>query len=93
MKNFQDKCVSILVDSQDHIFSLKVHPFSNLIVRYYVYLMSSSGSYHDSIKIWDIRKKDCLDSWEAHCDPVTSVDITNDGTMILSSSYDGIMYT
>jgi len=54
------------------------------------YGMLASGSYDETVCIWDVKTGMCLKSLPAHSDPVTAVDFSRDGTLIVSSSYDGI---
>ena len=56
-------------------------PQSNLIV---------SGSFDETVRIWDVRTGKCLRALQAHSDPVTSTHFNRDGTLIVSSSYDGL---
>lgn len=65
------------------MFCVSYNPQSNLIV---------SGSFDESVKIWDVRRGVCLKTLPAHSQPVSSVDFCFDGTLIISGSYDGLMY-
>jgi WD40 repeat protein len=49
-----------------------------------------SGSFDETVRTWDVREGRCLRELPAHSDPVTSVDFLRDGSMIASSSYDGL---
>lgn len=51
----------------------------------------ASGSFDESIKIWDVKKGVCLRTLPAHSDPVSAVHFSRDGTMIVSCSHDGQM--
>ena len=51
-----------------------------------------SGSYDETIIIWDVRTARVLHSLPAHSDPVGGVDFVRDGTLIASCSSDGFMY-
>ena len=65
------------------MFCLAVHPQHNIIV---------SGSYDESIKLWDVRcSKTCVYSIEAHADPVSSVHFSGAGNSFVSSSYDSMV--
>ena len=46
-----------------------------------------SGSWDDTIKIWDISGK-LIKSFNAHSEAVTTVDLSSDGKNIISGSYD-----
>ena len=54
--------------------------------------MIVSGSYDETIFIWDVRTARILRSLPAHSDPVGGVDFVRDGTLIVSCSSDGLMY-
>jgi WD40 repeat protein len=51
---------------------------SNLVV---------SGSFDESVRIWDVRTGKCLKTLPAHSDPVSAVHFNRDGSLIVSSSY------
>ena len=51
-----------------------------------------SGSYDETIFVWDVRTARVLRSLPAHSDPVGGVDFVRDGTLIASCSSDGLMY-
>ncbi|KAH0792751.1 WD repeat-containing protein 5-like [Histomonas meleagridis] len=48
-----------------------------------------SGSYDESIRIWETSTGKCLKMISGHSDPVSSVCFSNDSTFVLSSSWDG----
>ena len=64
------------------VFSCAFNPQSNLLV---------SGSFDETVKIWDVRSGDCVSTLPAHSDPVTGVDFNRDGTCIVSGSHDGLI--
>ncbi|KAK9480762.1 WD40-repeat-containing domain protein [Lipomyces japonicus] len=49
----------------------------------------ASGSFDESIKIWDLRRGTCLRTLPAHSDPVAGLHFSRDGTLIVSGSHDG----
>lgn len=49
-----------------------------------------SGSFDESVRIWDVRTGKCLKTLPAHSDPVSAVHFNRDGSLIVSSSYDGL---
>ena len=51
-----------------------------------------SGSYDETIFIWDVRTARVLRSLPAHSDPVGGIDFVRDGTLVASCSSDGLMY-
>lgn len=57
------------------------NPQSNLIV---------SGSFDETVRIWDVKTGRCIKTLPAHSDPVSACCFNRDGTLIASSSYDGL---
>mmetsp|Transcript_9432 Transcript_9432/g.23672 ORF Transcript_9432/g.23672 Transcript_9432/m.23672 type:complete len:257 (+) Transcript_9432:515-1285(+) len=66
----------------NHIFCVAYSRHSNLIV---------SGSFDESIRIWDARTGVCHKVIAAHTDPVSAVAFSKDNTTIVSASYDGLI--
>ncbi|XP_063863862.1 uncharacterized WD repeat-containing protein alr3466-like [Scylla paramamosain] len=75
------KCVKTLKGHSNYVFCCNFNPQSNLIV---------SGSFDESVRIWDVKTGKCLKTLPAHSDPVSAVNFNRDGTLIVSSSYDGL---
>lgn len=50
-----------------------------------------SGSFDETVKIWDVRNGTCVKTLPAHSDPVSAVAFNRDGVLITSSSYDGLI--
>ncbi|KAG0719025.1 WD repeat-containing protein 5 [Chionoecetes opilio] len=48
------------------------------------------ASFDESVRIWDVKTGKCLKTLPAHSDPVSAVNFNRDGTLIVSSSYDGL---
>mmetsp|Transcript_26346 Transcript_26346/g.39489 ORF Transcript_26346/g.39489 Transcript_26346/m.39489 type:complete len:546 (-) Transcript_26346:86-1723(-) len=74
-----------LVEFKGHsnfCFSVAFSPQGNLLV---------SGSFDETVKLWDVRSGECVATLPAHSDPVTGVDFNRDGTCIVSSSHDGLI--
>ena len=46
--------------------------------------------FDESVRIWDVKTGKCLKTLPAHSDPVTAVNFNRDGSLIVSSSYDGL---
>ncbi|CAN6679873.1 unnamed protein product [Malus baccata var. baccata] len=55
--------------------------------------MIVSGSFDETVRIWEVKTGKCLKVLPAHSDPVTAVDFNRDGSVIVSSSYDGLCRT
>jgi COMPASS component SWD3 len=50
----------------------------------------ATGSYDESVRLWDTRTGKEAKIIEAHADPVTSVQFNCDGTLLATGSYDGL---
>jgi len=48
--------------------------------------------FDESVRIWDVKTGKCLKTLPAHSDPVSAVHFNRDGSLIVSSSYDGLWY-
>ncbi|KAG8506082.1 WD repeat-containing protein 5, partial [Galemys pyrenaicus] len=77
----QGKCLKTLKGHSNYVFCCNFNPQSNLIV---------SGSFDESVRIWDVKTGKCLKTLPAHSDPVSAVHFNRDGSLIVSSSYDGL---
>lgn len=64
------------------VFCLAYSPRGNLL---------ASGSYDETIRIWNIKKRKCLRTLPAHSDPVTSVAFSYDGSLLCSCGHDGLL--
>ena len=64
-----------------HVFCVKFNPQSNVL---------ASGSFDESVKLWDVDTGECISTLPAHSDPVTMIDFNKDGTKLATSSYDGL---
>ena len=42
--------------------------------------------------MWDVKTGKCIRTLPAHSDPVSAVHFNRDGSLIVSSSYDGLWY-
>ncbi|KFM66112.1 WD repeat-containing protein 5, partial [Stegodyphus mimosarum] len=47
-------------------------------------------AFDESVRIWDVKTGKCLKTLPAHSDPVSAVHFNRDGSLIVSSSYDGL---
>ncbi|KAK4766097.1 hypothetical protein SAY87_007739 [Trapa incisa] len=73
-------CLKTLKGHTDVVFCVNFNPQSNLIV---------SGSFDETIRIWEVKTGRCLNVIRAHSMPVTSVHFNRDGSLIVSGSHDG----
>jgi COMPASS component SWD3 len=51
----------------------------------------ASGSFDETVKLFDIRSGECVSTLPAHSDPVTAVAFNRDGTCVASASHDGLI--
>ena len=51
----------------------------------------ASGSFDESLRLWDLRSGGCVSAIPAHSEPVTSVQFSGDGALLASGSYDGLL--
>ena len=52
----------------------------------------ASGSFDETVKVWDVRVAKAVKTINAHSEPVTAVSFNGyDGTVLASGSYDGLL--
>jgi COMPASS component SWD3 len=78
----QGETVRVLSGHSSFVFCVRYNPQANLIV---------SGSFDESVKIWDVRRGRCMKTLPAHSNPVSGVDVSFDGTLIASGGFDGLV--
>lgn len=77
----QGEALKTLHGHTNYIMCVNFNPQSNLIV---------SGSFDETVRIWDVKTGRCIKTLPAHSDPVSACCFNRDGTLIASSSYDGL---
>ena len=50
-----------------------------------------SGSSDNSVKLWDFRQKQCVNTWKGHLMPINTLDCSSDGKSIVSGSQDELI--
>jgi len=53
--------------------------------------LQATGSFDETVRLWDVRSGRVLREVPAHSDPVTGVAFSPDGSMVASSSFDGLV--
>lgn len=76
------KVVSDYIGHHSYIFTCDINRSNTRIV---------SGSYDESVRIWETVTGSCLRMISAHNDPVSSVCFSSDGLFVISSSWDGFI--
>ena len=74
--------IAILRGHTSYAFCLAYAPQGNVL---------ASGSFDETIRLWNIKKRRCIRTMPAHSDPVTSISFSGDGTLICSCSHDGML--
>lgn len=64
------------------VFSVDFNPRGNMI---------ASGSFDESLRLWDVRSGRAIRTIPAHSEPITSVQFNGDGSVVATGSYDGLM--
>jgi katanin p80 WD40 repeat-containing subunit B1 len=57
--------------------ALQYHPFGDIL---------SSGSQDCNIKVWDLRRKECIQTIKGHHGPVNQLGVSPDGKWLCSGS-------
>jgi katanin p80 WD40 repeat-containing subunit B1 len=71
--------VRTLTGHKSNIRSVEFHPFGDFF---------ASGSLDLTVKIWDIRRKGCIQTYHGHHDAISLLKITPDGRWLASGGYD-----
>lgn len=73
--------IKTLSGHTNYVFCVAFNPQANMV---------ASGSFDETVRVWDVKAGKCLKVLPAHSDPVTAVDFNRDGSLIVSGSYDGL---
>jgi len=70
-----------LLGHHNYVYCLAFSPKGNIL---------ASGSYDEAVFLWDVRAGRLMRSLPAHSDPVSGIDFSSDGTLVVSCSTDGL---
>ena len=73
----------VLKGHTSFVFTLAYSPMGNIL---------ASGSYDETIRLWDVKRRKVLRVLPAHSDPVSSVGFSKDGTLLMSCGHDGLLW-
>lgn len=66
----------------DFVFCAAFNPQGSLV---------ATGSYDETVRLWDVRTAHCVALVAAHQEPVTSVEFSADGSLLVTGSFDGLV--
>jgi len=75
------KAIKLLEGHSNYVFCVSYNPQSNAL---------ASGSFDETVILWDIRMGRPQRVLPAHSEPVTGVAFNQDGSSLVSCSYDGL---
>lgn len=51
----------------------------------------ATGSFDETVRLWDVRTAHCVALLPAHQEPVTSAEFSADGSLLVTSGFDGLV--
>ncbi len=72
--------VRTLTGHRSSCLSLEFHPFGDFL---------ASGSLDTNLKVWDLRRKDCIQTYKGHSKGVKRLSISPDGKWVASGCESG----
>lgn len=72
---------AVLRGHHNYVYCVAFSPKGNIL---------ASGSYDEAVFLWDVRAGRLMRSLPAHSDPVSGIDFSADGTLVVSCSTDGL---
>jgi len=74
--------VRTLTGHRSNCISVDFHPFGEFF---------ASGSLDTNLKIWDIRRKECIHTYKGHTRGVNAIRFTPDGRWVVSGGEDNVV--
>lgn len=74
--------IRTLTGHRSSCLSVDFHPFGDFF---------ASGSLDTSVKVWDVRRKACINTYKNHSRGVTHVQFSPDGRLLTSGGQDGAL--
>lgn len=71
--------VRTLTGHKSNIRSLDFHPYGEFI---------ASGSMDTNLKVWDVRRRGCIQTYKGHTGPVECIAFSPDGRWVVSGAED-----
>lgn len=66
----------------DFVFCAAFNPQGSLV---------ATGSYDETVRLWDVRTAHCVARISAHQEPITSAEFSADGSLLVTGSFDGLV--
>jgi WD40 repeat protein len=67
--------VRTLTGHRSGCLSIAFHPFGDFVV---------TGSLDTNLKVWDLRRKECIQTYKGHAKGITHVSVSPDGRWVVS---------
>ncbi len=83
------KLIRTLGGHRSGVRCVSFHPFGEVCNYYLLFKFFGSGSADLSLKIWDVRRKGCIQTYHGHSDSIETIEISPDGRWVASGSIDG----
>lgn len=85
-------CLQTLSGHSSWVWSLAFHPLlPNSLYQGGLGGILASGSYDQTVKLWDIETGECLKTLQGHSSPVVCVAYSPDGKLLASGEFDGVI--
>jgi WD40 repeat protein len=76
----QPPAVRTLTGHRSSCLSISFHPFNDYV---------ATGSLDTNLKVWDLRRRECIQTYKGHAKGITHVAISPDGRWVVSGCESG----